>query len=95
MCWYDFAQISHQQVYISTYTYTHIHACRTLNIGGNTIEDAGIKALSEALGSGNVLETLNVSHNQITDAGMRHMADALKRNPNLTNLVLSSVSGVA
>jgi Ran GTPase-activating protein (RanGAP) involved in mRNA processing and transport len=85
---------THTYIYIYIYTHTHTlhHTHRTLNIGGNTIEDAGIKALSEAIASAGVLETLDVSHNHITDAGIRHVADMLKKNPPLTSLDLSSVS---
>lgn len=60
-------------------------------MGGNAIEDAGMKAIAEAVGGGGIVESLCLSQNHVSDVGARHISDALKKNPALTKLNMSSV----
>ena len=65
---------------------------RRLNLGGNRIEDEGVRHLTEALPYSNCkLNSLNLSSGIIRDEGVKHLAEALTNsNCKLNSLKLSS-----
>ena len=61
----------------------------TLDIGLNSIDDAGASALAEALLENITLTTLNIPVNNIREDGARALATALQQNATLTTLNIS------
>jgi hypothetical protein len=61
----------------------------TLDIGLNSIDDAGASALAEALLENITLTTLNIPVNNIRADGARALATALQQNATLTTLNIS------
>ena len=53
-------------------------ALEALDIGGNNIDENGIKALSEALRGNGTLKTLELGYNPIGEKGAAQLSSALK-----------------
>ncbi|XP_059818820.1 NACHT, LRR and PYD domains-containing protein 3-like [Hypanus sabinus] len=66
-----------------------LHKCQELRLGGNELEDSGVKLVSVALRNPECkIQKLNLSAVGLTDSGAEDLASALSTNPSLTRLHL-------
>ncbi len=64
----------------------------TLDLGSNSIGEAGALAIAESLKGNTTLTSLNLYNNEIGEAGARAIAESLKGNTTLTTLDLGNNS---